>query len=204
MDNMLQKETFEWSNIWCDHANDASLPRVLLIGDSISVGYSPVVTDLLQGKVFVDRLGTSRSINDPVLAKETMIRLDEFRYRIIHFNNGLHGWHLPDPVYATALCEYTELLQRLGQGAKLVWASSTPVTVTNKPDTIDEEKNPQLLRRNARAAEIMGARGIPVDDLYQTVLGKADLRSPDGYHYNGEGQKVLGKAVAEAIAKAMG
>ena len=204
MDKLLQRETFEWTNIWYDHADDESLPRVLLIGDSISVGYSPVVTEILQGKVHVDRLGTSRSLNDPVLAKETVARLGEYAYRVIHFNNGLHGWHLADDIYEAALRAYTDLLQRLGQGAKLVWASSTPVTVANRTDAIDEGRNAQLLHRNARAAAVMAARGIPIDDLYALMLGKADLRSPDGYHYNAEGQQVLGKAVAEAVLKAMG
>lgn len=67
MENLLIREQFEWTNIWCNNANDLTLPRMLLIGDSIACGYSPIVIKQLQGKANVDRLGTSRSINDPVM-----------------------------------------------------------------------------------------------------------------------------------------
>ena len=68
MHSEVVREQCEWSNHWWDCANDPSLPRVLTIGDSICCGYSPVVTRLLQGKAHVDRQGTSRSLNDPLLA----------------------------------------------------------------------------------------------------------------------------------------
>jgi lysophospholipase L1-like esterase len=196
------RETYEWSNIWWDHAEDTKLPRVLLIGDSISCGYSPVVTKLLEGKVHVDRLGTSRSINDPVLIKETTMMLEDCRYVAIHFNNGLHGFHLTGPQYASALRRYVKLLQEHGRGAKLIWGSSTPITKGNDTATLDE-KNGTVTARNALAAEIMEEQGIPINDLYQLVVGKAELRSPDGYHYNGDGYAVLGKAMAEALTNAM-
>lgn len=75
MQGPVVKEQYEWLNIWWDCANDPALPRVLLIGDSIACGYSAVVTRELEGKYHVDRLGTSRSINDPVLLQATEMML---------------------------------------------------------------------------------------------------------------------------------
>ncbi len=199
MNDLVQRETIEWSNIWWSHANDDSLPRVLLIGDSISVGYSPLVTELLKAKVNVDRFGTSRSINDPALIEETRFILAQYRYVAIHFNNGLHGGHLPDDVYAAALADYVKLLRDLGQGAKLVWGSSTPVTVPNHPDTVAEDRNARVVSRNQQALAVMQAAGIPVDDLYGAVFGRPELKSADGVHLNGDGYQVLGKGVAEAL-----
>jgi len=196
---IVQRETIEWSNTWWNNANDDRLLRVLLIGDSIAVGYSPVVTELLKERVNVDRYGTSRSINDPALIQETRFVMNQYRYVVIHFNNGLHGWHLSDDAYAASLAEYARLLQELGQGAKLVWASSTPLTVHDHPDTLEPEKNARVLSRNAVAAEIMLQQGLPIDDLYGAVVERPELRSPDGSHYNGEGQQVLGKTVAEFL-----
>ncbi len=198
VDESVLREKYEWSNIWWDCANDDSLPRVLLIGDSISCGYSPKVTKLLAGKAHVDRLGTSRSINDPVLLKETAMMLEEYDYAAIHFNNGLHGFHLEGPAYAAALGEYVRLLQKLGGGAPLIWASSTPITERDHVDVL-AENNEKVTARNALAAEIMKAQEIPTSDLYQVVVGKPELRSEDGYHYNGQGYDVLAKAVADAV-----
>jgi len=196
-------EQYEWSNIWWDCANDPALPRVLLIGDSISCGYSPVVTTLLQGKVHVDRLGTSRSINDPVLLKETTMMLAEYPYAAIHFNNGLHGFHLDGPAYAAGLRAYVELLERLRGNAQLIWASSTPITQPDDVNTLAGD-NEKVLARNALAAPLMQERGIPMNGLYQCVVGKPDLRSGDGYHYNGAGYDALGQAVAEALRRVLG
>ena len=203
MDASVVKEQYEWSNIWWDCANDPGLPRVLLIGDSISCGYSPVVTALLQGQVHVDRLGTSRSINDPVLLKETTMMLEEYPYGAIHFNNGLHGFHLDGPAYAGGLREYVGLLERLRGGAQLIWASSTPITKGDDVNTLDPQ-NEKVVARNALAAEIMQEHAVPMNDLYQCVVGKPDLRSPDGYHYNGAGYDALGQAVADALRKLLG
>ncbi len=200
VDAPVVREQYKWSNIWWDCANDPTLPRVLLIGDSISCGYSPVVSALLQGKVHVDRLGTSRSINDPVLLKETAMMLEEYPYVAIHFNNGLHGFHLDGPAYAAGWREYVGLLEHLRGGARLIWASSTPITRPDDVTTLDAD-NEKVVARNALAAEIMQEHSIPTNDLYQCVIGRPDLRSPDGYHYNSAGYDALGQAVADALRK---
>ena len=199
MENLLVREQFEWTNIWCNNANDRTLSRVLLIGDSIACGYSPIVIKQLQDKANVDRLGTSRSINDPVLIKETTLMLEDCNYIAVHFNNGLHGWHLDDKPYVKYLRQYTQLLQKLSNGAKLIWASTTPITVQGDIQTIDLEKNNKVLRRNALAEEIMQEYDIPISDLYQLVLNKAELRGADGYHYNADGQRVQGEAISELL-----
>lgn len=202
MQGPVQREKYEWANVWWDCADDTTLPRVLLIGDSISCGYSAVVTRLLAGTVHVDRMGTSRSINDPVLVKETALMLEDCKYKVIHFNNGLHGFHLSGPDYAASLQAYVDLLRRLGGEAKLVWGSSTPITVNGDVNTL-AESNAVVLERNALAAGLMGELGILVNDLYATVAGKPELRSTDGYHYNGDGYEALGKAVADAVRAAL-
>lgn len=201
MPDRVVKEQYEWFNIWWDCANDPTLPRVLLIGDSIACGYSAVVTKELQARYHVDRLGTSRSINDPVLLQATEMMLREYPYVAIHFNNGLHGFHLDGPTYAAALKEYVAFIRRLAPNTKLIWASSTPISKSDEPGILDP-KNDVVVTRNTLAAGIMQEQRIPIDDLYNVVIGQADLRSPDGYHYNSAGYEVLGKAVAEAILAA--
>src|SRR5437868_14877310 len=93
------REAIEWCDVWITHANETNLPRVLLIGDSITRAYYPEVEKRLTGKAFVARLATSRFVADPVLLKEIALVLDGTRFDVIHFNNGMHGWQHSEGEY---------------------------------------------------------------------------------------------------------
>lgn len=193
----LQRETMEWSNNWWDVANDPKLPRVLLIGDSVTCGYSGAVIKQLAGVAHVDRLGNSRNILDPIHLKETRVFLEEGKYKAIHFNNGLHGFHLTIEQYTQGLRDYVKLLRELAPGVPLVWASSTPITVSGHTDQL-APSNDVVIARNAAAAALMKELGIPVDDLYGLVVGHPELKS-DTHHYNEAGRNLQGEAVANSL-----
>ena len=162
-----------------------------------------MVTGLLAGKYHVDRLGTSRAVNDPVLIAETKMMLADNKYVAIHFNNGLHGFHLDGPTYGKYLRDYVALLKNLGGNAKLVWGASTPIIKNDDVNTLSDA-NAKVLERNAIALPIMQENGIPVDDLYAAVVGKGEFRNlGDGYHYKPAGYDVLGKAVMESVMAAV-
>jgi len=64
---------------------------VLVIGDSISVGYTPVVTTLLAGKADVKHNeGNAAHTNNGVAKLEEW--LGETNWTGIPFKFGLHGW----------------------------------------------------------------------------------------------------------------
>lgn len=73
----LSREDIEWLDVWLPHTNDHQLPRVLLIGDSITRGYYPDVEKALAGPAYVARLSTSKSLGDPALLKEIALILSE-------------------------------------------------------------------------------------------------------------------------------
>jgi hypothetical protein len=87
----FSRESIEWFDTWIPHANETKLPRVLLIGDSISRDYYPGVEKRLAGKAYLDRLSTSASIFDPVSLQEIKMVLGAYKFDVIHFNNGMHG-----------------------------------------------------------------------------------------------------------------
>ena len=120
-------EDIEWANFWWEHAPDTKLPRVLLIGDSITNGYHGDVARLLKGKANVDMLATSASICDPSLIAQVKLAVGDYKHAVIHFNNGLHGFHLDDAQYAAGLKRLVETLKQLEPQAKLIWATSTPI-----------------------------------------------------------------------------
>ena len=196
------RERTEWCQLRWGNAPDTKRPRVLLIGDSIVVGYSGEVDRLLRGKANVDMLATSASIDHEALVKMTRLAMDGYEHTIVHFNNGLHGWHVTDEDYAKDLKRYVQTLKRLAPKAKLIWASSTSISARGNPAKLSP-KNAKVLRRNAIAAAIMKDRGIPTTDLYALVVGKPKLRSGDGYHYNPKGRTVQAEAVAEVIRQAL-
>ena len=61
------REAIEWCDIWISHANQTNLPRVLLIGDSITRDFYPEVEKRLAWKAFVGRLTTSRFMSEKLL-----------------------------------------------------------------------------------------------------------------------------------------
>src|SRR3954471_16722763 len=66
----LHRENTEWLDVYITNTNAAGLPRILLIGDSITREYHSVVEKALKGKAFVGRLATSKSLGDPALLDE--------------------------------------------------------------------------------------------------------------------------------------
>lgn len=193
------RETYEWCDIWWDNPEDTSIPRVLLIGDSISVGYTKPVTHLLEGRVRVDRIATSKCVVDQGLFKETDYVLGEYSYAAIHFNNGLHGDHLSDCEYESGLRTYAARIKQVVGETPLIWASSTPVTVQGNPLMLDPGINRQVISRNMAAIRVMSEFGIPVNDLYAVAAEHLNLRVSDGYHFLPEGYDVLADSVAKIL-----
>ena len=196
------REAIEWCDIWISHANETSLPRVLLIGDSIVRDYYPEVEKRLAGKAFVGRLATSRFVADPVLLKEIETVLDGTKFDVIVFNNGMHGWQHSEAEYRKAFPKLIKAIRAHAPKAKLIWATTTPlrngkdVTYDTKADYSDE----RIAARNAVAAEIVAAQKIPTVDLNAAVRGHPEFHS-DNVHFNGQGSQILAAQVCAAVEK---
>jgi acyl-CoA thioesterase-1 len=184
--------------------DDPNLPRVLLIGDSISIGYTVPVRELLKGKANVHRIPTNGGPTTNGLANLGRW-LGTSKWDVIHFNWGLHDLkYLPDgsqmippPAYEQNLRELVERLK--ATGAKLIWASTTPVPAGN----LEPPRKPaDVSAYNAVAQRIMKENQIPTDDLYAFALPQLDkIQRPANVHYTGEGYKKLAEAVVTSIEK---
>lgn len=200
---MAVLERYEWCNYWWEEANEDGKPRILLIGDSITQGYRSLVREVLEEKVYVDMAASSRAVDNPALWREINYMLEENpdRYKVIHFNNGLHGKHVSKEDYALHLEQIVLKIMERAPKAKLVLVTSTPITKKGVPDELDEELNGMVLDRNRAVAVLAEKYRLPVDDLYSAMLGKGEYRVEDGYHYNTEGKKAQGAIVAEFIQR---
>src|ERR1700748_1840275 len=118
------RESIEWCDIWISHANETNLPRVLLIGDSITRAYYPEVEKHLEGKAYVGRLSSSAFISDPILSKQIEMVLSQYKFDVIHFNNGMHGWQHSEAEYEKAFPQFLKTIRKLAPDAKLIWANT--------------------------------------------------------------------------------
>lgn len=196
-----QLEKYEWCDFWWEETEKKDKPRVLMIGDSITRAYRPKVFQLIKDKAYVDMLATSKAIDNPSLVCEIdyILGHEDFKYKIIHFNNGLHGWHISEEEYEKHLEAVVKHILDNCKGAKLILTLSTPVTVDGKKDVINTELTAKVQNRNIAVVKIASKYMLEIDDLYTPMFGKSELRVDDGYHYNETGEKVQGAIVADKI-----
>ena len=196
------REDIEWIDIWMPHTNEHALPRVLLIGDSITRNYNPFVEKALQGKAYVCRLTTSHFISDPLLLGQITLLLGQMKFDVIHFNNGMHGFQHTEEEYRAAFPAYLAAIRDHAAGAKLFWASTTPVRQSHHIEQLDP-RTERVKVRNAIASEFVSKEGIPVDDLYALVLPHPEYNDAAGVHFTVPGEQAQAAQVAAEIEKVL-
>jgi len=194
------RERIEWCDIWITNAESHDLPRVLMIGDSITRGYFSGVEKALEGKANCARLTTSRCICDPVFFDELEMVLAQYSFDVIHFNNGLHGWGYTEAQYRRAFPEFLNALKRGNPQAKLIWTTTTPVRQRSNVEELDE-KTARVRRRNEIARQAIGSMELAVDDLFALTIDHPEYFSADGVHFNNRGKVVQVRQVSESILK---
>ncbi len=193
----------------------AGLPRVLLIGDSISMGYTIPTRELLKGVANVHRIPTNGSSSDVGLKNlDAWLATDgaDKKWDVIHFNWGLHDLkHWKDgkldpagpqvnPVdqYEKNLREIVERLKKTG--AKLIFATTTPVPEGTVGRVAKDE-----IGYNEAALRVMKDEGVAIDDLHALAETKqAEIQLPANVHFSAPGYKTLAEQVAASIKTALG
>jgi hypothetical protein len=193
------REDIEWLDVWVPGNNATGLPRVLLVGDSITRGYYQGVADRLKGKAVVARLTTSKSAGDPAVLDEVRLVLGQARFDVVHFNNGLHGWGYTEDEYAGALPELVAAVRKGAPDAKLVWATTTPVRQPDKLDALSPRTD-RVIARNKVAAGVMEREKVATHDLFALVRDKPEWYAKDGTHFNPKGTDAQAEQVAKAVA----
>lgn len=185
--------------------------KVVLIGDSIRMGYQDTVTRELAGRAEIIKHDENGGNSDRVLA-----RLDEWVIPhapdIIHLNCGLHDIRkdFGSDAAAVALDRYADNLRTIfarlaaATEAQIIWANTTPVNeVWHHENKGFDRLSADVDAYNAAARTIVDDLGIAVDDLFAAVTeaGRDNLLVADGVHFSPEGCALLGKAVADCIAQ---
>lgn len=209
-------------NIGISDLSAIEKPRVLLIGDSISIGYTPFVKSMLSNTVEVVHAPGNNAAT-VVGLKNLDDWLGDKSWQVIHFNFGLHDMKSIDPSTADSnmakMVSYEEgnswvsldkyetnlrlLVKRMKKsGATLIWCSTTPV-----PAGVTGRKPGNEIDYNAAALKVMNAEKVMINDLCAFV-GTPEERlamggRPKDVHYTEKGSKALAGEVARAIEKAL-
>lgn len=196
-----------------DSVRDKGPAQVLIIGDSISIGYFKPTKELLRDVAEV--------YHNPGNAQHTahgLANLDEWlgdtRWDVIHFNHGLHDLKYVDDQgrridpkmgrQQIAIDQYRRNLDALARRlkkthAKLIFATTTPVPEGAKGRIPGDSK-----RYNAVALTVMKKHKIHVNDLYTFVIEWLDpIQRPQDVHFTKEGSRLLAKQVAQHIGRAL-
>lgn len=197
-----------FQNAFANPVDDPALPRVLIVGDSISIGYTPRVRRLLDGKANVHRPNTNcrwSAFGDEHIEEW----LGEGDWDVIHFNFGLWDWYgwsqevkaTPES-YAKSL-ESMVMKMKAKSDAKLIFAITTPPCIgpEKKVEIVVSEERAEEF--NAAAREVMKKHGVAINNLYE-VIGEERAKYQKGendVHYNDAGRDLLAAAVAERIAE---
>ncbi|MBN2316834.1 MAG: SGNH/GDSL hydrolase family protein [Sedimentisphaerales bacterium] len=189
------------------------LPQVLIIGDSISIGYFEPTQKLLEGKADVVHNPGNAAHTANGLQKLTQW-LGDTQWDVIHFNHGLHDLKYIDEKGKNIVVEKGKqqipiedyeinleaIVTRLkATGAKLIFATTTPV-----PDGTGIRVKGDAEKYNRVALQVMNRHGIAIDDLYSFALPRlGDIQRPKNVHFTPQGSELLAEQVANSILKAL-
>jgi acyl-CoA thioesterase-1 len=187
------------------------LPHVLIIGDSISIGYTLPTRALLKGKVNLHRIPTNGGPSTKGLT-EIEKWLGTRKWDLIHFNWGLHdlkymgkdGTNLVPKekggIVQVSLPEYEKNLEklviRMKKSAKqLVWRNTTPIPPGSKARYVGDS-----IKYNLSAARVMKKHGVPILDLFTpSKKNMKDWMKKADVHYYAHGSEALAERVAGDI-----
>ena len=189
----------------------SAIPNVLIIGDSISMGYTPGVRRRLEGVAEVHRCdGNARFTGFGLDHLEEWLTAPGKELDIIHFNFGLHdivpgNWGRSEPTGDDRQVlreEYEEnlrlIVRRLKRACRcLVWATTTPVPPGN---LTPPRRSGDEVEYNAIALRVMSEAEVDIDDLYAFALPiLSSIQKAEDVHYTDEGYEVLAEAVSANI-----
>ncbi len=194
---------------------DPTLPRVLIIGDSISGGYRPFVSKALKGKANVDYwmigykyMGGS---NSPMERALTGV-LSNGPYDVVTFNFGLHYWgrqdRSPEDKHFGWMDHIVKHMKATSPKTHFVWIRTTPWRTT--PDTgsptLETEQNERIIRFNTKTDELMKANGVAIVDLYSIAakqLHTVRKGSKDSVHWSREVSSLFADEILKEIERCL-
>ena len=207
-------------SIQCAIIKDPALPRILVVGDSISMGYRKFIAEHFKGRAYVDYwVGgawfdwTVKGDDFPLLRGWSGV-IANGPYDVITWNSmTLHMWANKDVKrtseerYPAQMARVLDHLKAAAPNTRFIWIRCTPVTtpVEGAPSVLrqgdDKWKNDRIISLNQLTDGIMAKYGIPEVDLYALCEKNLDKASKDGVHWNGDASKLMADEIIKEIEK---
>ena len=189
-------------------------PKILIVGDSISLGYTPYVREDLQGiaQVYHNR-GNAQHTGTGLDSIETWIGTKD--WDIIQFNWGL--WDLcyrhpdsktqgnRDKVHGTITYELEDYGKNLDSIVQWMKAKSDAklifVTTTYVPEDEAGRYQEDAIRYNQLAKRIMEENGVVINDIYEASrrIHRQYGKDSGDVHYLPEGYRALAKEITDFL-----
>lgn len=201
------------------------MKKVLLIGDSIRLGYQPNVISELEGEFYVwgndennrfakytlNELGrifnafsknNTEKVDAALLTPTAELNKDIVYPDIIHWNNGLWDTSIvcPEDGPFTPIPEYIDYMAKILRElrkvtGKIIFATTTPV----KPEN-PNQKNEIITEYNKHIVDFMNKEGVVINDLNALVSENTDeYISADNIHLSEAGKDACAKQIAKYI-----
>lgn len=176
------------------------LPRVLLLGDSISIAYTIPVRELLKDRANVHHV----PVNAGASSGPGRIRtwLGNEKWDVVYFNFGIHDAKIKNGKPTNDLAAYEKNLRDSltilkASGAKIIFATTTPIPPVLKPEGRNFAPIPPY---NEVAVKVMKEANIPVNDLYAVMLPVLEkYQRPFDVHFTKEGSEFMAKDIVKSI-----
>jgi hypothetical protein len=176
-----------------------ALPRILVVGDSISIAYRQYVSEHFKDKAYVDywvggRWYEPTSVKDENSKVKRAYKgvLANGPYDVVSWNPmTLHMWNPDNPKYCSVenypanLTEIVGYLKIIAPNTQFLWVRCTPYSTwdASKNRIIDRKKSERLATFNQLSDEIMQQQGIPEVDLWAICEKHPELSSADTVHW---------------------
>ena len=159
------------------------LPRVVLLGDSIRLGYAPLVAKRLAGKATVVSPASNGGDSAALLRQIEQWAIRE-NPAVVHFNCGLHDLRLTKAIgrHQVEAAQYQANLEQLATRlrkettAAVVFANTTPILDARRAGRNEKFSfaEADVQRYNSAAVSVMNRCGAPVNDLHWVIHARQE------------------------------
>ena len=187
------------------------MKKVLLLGDSIRMGYDDFVKEeLKECEVIYDKDDNGR-FSSYTIWMFNFLNNQYGPFDVVHFNNGYWDMHNegPNKEREVPIEDYIHNFKRLitfikSTGAIPIFATTTPIYDTDKKEGEFEPidyKNDWVIEYNEAALKLMKEENVIVNDLYSLLYDKEKrhYKCSDSLHLTTEGYKKCALQVAKVI-----
>ena len=117
---------------------------------------------------------------------------------------GLHGWQqgrIKEGTFEPLTTAHVQVIRDTAPRTRIIWASSTPVTVKGKPTELDPAINPVIVEHNRMVANVMRQMNVPVNDFYSLLSPRLELARGDQFHWRPEAYTILAEKVTNSVLR---